>query len=298
MSTPTEEKLVARVAELEVELKEREADLKRFRDELTKANSQLESLVARLETELKLAHAIQKILVPTEFPHIAGFEFSTKFVPSLKTGGDYFDIFEHDDRLRFGIIVSSSSGHSMSALMLSVLLRMTGQIEARRGSDPHEVMTEMLDQMHPHLGEGDSADIFYVLVDRRSFEMRYIKMGSVIALHQSFLTGEVQALDSGLEPLQNSTKAPTASKSVFLNPRDRVLICTRGIAEVRNAQGEYYGLERVTRSFLAGPKSGVHELRNHLLYEAGQFARAGEPLRDQTIVVLEVKDKVIKLAKS
>ncbi len=130
----SEDKLRARIAELESELKERQADLKRFRDELSKANVRLEALIRQLDGELKMAHIIQKILVPTEFPHINGFEFSTKFVPSSKTGGDYFDIFEHEDRFRFGVILSSSTGHTMSALLLSVLLRMTGQLEARKGS--------------------------------------------------------------------------------------------------------------------------------------------------------------------
>ena len=57
-------------------------------------------------------------------------------------------------------------------------------------------------------------------------------------------------------------------------------------------------MERVTRSFLTGPKRGVHELRNHILFEVHKFAQGTEPVRDQTLVVLEVKDKVIKLAKS
>ncbi len=56
-------------------------------------------------------------------------------------------------------------------------------------------------------------------------------------------------------------------------------------------------MERVTRSFLSGPKRGVHELRNHILYEVQKFGQGSEPVRDQTLVVLEVKDKVIKLAK-
>ena len=63
-SPPTEEKLRARIVDLETELKERESDLKRFRDELGLANERLQNLITRLETELKLAHVIQKILVP------------------------------------------------------------------------------------------------------------------------------------------------------------------------------------------------------------------------------------------
>lgn len=296
--TRTREQLLERVQELEEEVGEREADLKRFRSELGKANQRLESLITQLHGELKLAHVIQKALVPTEFPHINGFEFSTKFVPSTVTGGDYFDIFEHEDRFRFGVIVSSSSGHSMSALLLSVLLRMTTQLEAKRGSEPHQVMQDMIDQLNKDMEPGDQSDIFYALIDRRNFEMRFIRAGALVVLHQSFQTGEVQALDSGLGPLQLGLEVPKESGALLLNPRDRVVLCTRGVIEAVNAAGEPYGMERVTRSFISGPKRGVHELRNHILYEVTQFSGGAAPARDQTLVVLEVKDKVIKLAKS
>jgi sigma-B regulation protein RsbU (phosphoserine phosphatase) len=236
--------------------------------------------------------------VPTEFPHISGFEFSTKFIPSSISGGDYFDIFEHQDRFRFGVIVSSSSGHSMSALLLSVLLKMTGQIESKRGSEPHEVLRDMQEQLVENLTEQDRADIFYALIDRRNFEMRFVRAGEVIALHQNAQTGEVRYLDSGLGPLGAGFVIPKSSETLFLNPRDRVVLCTRGVVEATNAVGEPYGLERVTRSFLSGPRRGVHELRNHILYEVNRFAQGAEPIRDRTLVVLEVKDKVIKLAKS
>jgi phosphoserine phosphatase RsbU/P len=299
MSKLTQDELIARVAELEQEVQERQVDLKRFREELGKANSRLETLIERLHQEVKLAHVIQKILVPTEFPHIAGFEFSTKFFPSHVSGGDYFDIFEHQDRARFGIIVSSSSGHSMSALLLGVLLKMTGQLEAKRGSDPHLVVHDMFEQLKEHMTTKDAADIFYALVDRRNYEMRYVKAGSLIALHQNSSTGEVQALlDSGLGPMAAGFQSPVDSGVLALNPRDRVVLCTRGVIEATNARGESYGMERVTRSFLTGPKRGVHELRNHILFEVHKFAQGTEPIRDQTLVVLEVKDKVIKLAKS
>ena len=303
MAKPTPEELQDRVTELEEEVRQREADLKRFREELGVANQRLEALVERLHGEFRLAHAIQKALVPTEFPHISGFEFSTKFIPSLKQGGDYFDIFEHQDRLRFGVILSSSSGHSMSALLLNVLLKMTTQLESRRGSEPHQVVHDMYDDVREHLGDGDSSDIFYALVDRRTFEMRYVMLGDLVALHQNAATGEVRTLGPGVGPLSREFTEPTASSGVFLNPRDRVVLCTRGLSSARNPQGEAYGIERVTRSLLDGPKQGVHELRNHILYEVQRFANAdlAEPTaiaRDQTLVVLEVKDKVIKLAKS
>ena len=94
--------LQSRISELEAELADRERDLTVFREELARANSQLERFIKQISQELKMASLIQKALVPTEFPNIPGFEFSTKFVPSVISGGDYFDIFEHEDKFRFG----------------------------------------------------------------------------------------------------------------------------------------------------------------------------------------------------
>lgn len=297
MSDPTHSQLLQRIAELENEVKERELDLKRFREELGRANGKLEKLIERLHNELKLAQVVQKALVPTEFPHISGFEFSTKFIPSSVSGGDYFDIFEHQDRFRFGVILSSSTGHTMSALLLSVMLKMTGQLEAKRGSAPDQVLVEMYEQLKEHITADDRADIFYSLVDRRNFEMKYVRCGQVLALYQNSSTGEVTALDPGPGPLGLDFPATLKSSSLSLNPRDRMILCTRGVMEAKNPAGETYGVERVTRSFLSGPKRGVHELRNHVLYEIQKFSQTPDPVRDQTLVVLEVKDKVIKLAK-
>ena len=101
----TEQQLRERIEELQHEVAHKEIELKKYRFELQKTNSVLEKLITDLSQELKLATLIQKLLSPTEIPNIPGIEFSTKFLPGMKSGGDYFDIFEHEDRLKFGIIL-------------------------------------------------------------------------------------------------------------------------------------------------------------------------------------------------
>lgn len=111
-----EESLRLKVRELEQQLATKENLLHSYRLQLTKTNQQLEKLISQVNQELKVAQALQKVLSPTEIPQISGFEFSTKFIPGTKNGGDYFDIFEHEDRLRFGLILSTASGYGISAL--------------------------------------------------------------------------------------------------------------------------------------------------------------------------------------
>lgn len=294
----SEEKYKARIRELELEIKAREADLSHFRAELVKTNEKLETLIANVSHQLRVAHAVQKVLVPTEIPNIQGFEFSSKFIASYKSGGDYFDIFEHEDRLRFGIFLASSSGYAMSALLLSVLLKLTGELEARRSSDPGLVVQKIATELHANMSDKDQADLFYGVVDRRTFEMSYCRLGQVGAAIYRSKSTELEPLHAPGETVAIGHDGAIETHRVVLNPRDRLILCTRGLIDSRNLAGECYGGDRFFRSIVTGPKEGPHDLRNHLLYEVEKHSQGVELERDLTVVVSEVNDRVIKLAKN
>jgi sigma-B regulation protein RsbU (phosphoserine phosphatase) len=290
--------LEARIQELEMELNDRERDLATFREELAKANGQLERFIQQIGQELKVASLIQKAIVPTEFPNIPGFEFSTKFVPSPISGGDYFDIFEHEDKFRFGVVLASSSGYSMSALFLSVLLKMTGQLEARKGTAPDRILEMMARDLVPNIHTGDRANVFYGVIDRRSFELTYSSVGSFMGLHFSYSDNRLQKLTSMADAFSRDFKTGLQSQTLSLNPRDRLILCSEGVLRARNTKGETFGEERLYKVLLAAPRLGVHELRNEILFQVEKFAQGQEPPQDMTVVVSEVKDRVIKLAKN
>lgn len=290
--------LQERVQELEHELEERERDLTVFRTELAKANVQLEKLIGQITQELKMASLIQKTLVPTEFPNIPGFEFSTKFVPSPISGGDYFDIFEHEDKFRFGIVLASSTGYSMSALFLSVLLKMTGQLEARKGIAPDRILDSMAAELVPAISSGDQANVFYAMIDRRGFEMSYCGVGRATVLHYSYTAEKLQRLDWAAPAFQKGFQSPLKSQGLSLNPRDRMIFCSEGVIRAKNPDGEIFGEERLYKTVLAAPRLGVHDLRNEILFQLEKFAQGKDLPQDVTVIVTEVKDRVIKLAKS
>ncbi len=297
-ASASNEVLTARVRELESELADRERDLAVFREELGKANSQLEKFIKQIGNELRTASIIQKALVPTEFPNIPGFEFSTKFVPSPVSGGDYFDIFEHEDRFRFGIVLASSSGYAMSALFLSVLLRMTGQLEARKGSPPNQILELMGKELIPSIQMNESASVFYAVIDRRGFDITYAGAGNTVGLLYSYTTGKIQKLEWNTPPFSKSFNGGIQATTLSLNPRDRLILCTEGVVKALNLKDEEFGEERLYKTVLAAPRLGVHDLRNEILYQVERWAQGRDLPHDATVVVTEVKDRVIKLAKS
>ncbi len=292
----TEKELQEKIEELQQELKQRDQELKRYRQELRKANDGMEKMIAELGQELKLAGLIQKLLTPTEIPNIPGIEFSTKFIPGMKSGGDYFDIFEHDDRLKFGIILSSSSGYTMSALFLSVLMKLSAQIEARRGLEPDQVVALMAAEIVPNIQKQESASLFYGVVDRRNYELKYACVGHIAGLLQVHGKEQASWLEPSTGPLRKDYEEKPLTHAIPLGPRDRLILCTEGVWNAAHAEN-HFGKERLLKTVHRAPRAGVHDLRNEILYQVEQFTGQTEPSRDQTVLVTEVKDRVIKLAK-
>lgn len=283
--------------ELQEIIKQKDLEIQRYRSELAKTNQSLERLIIDLSQELKWVSVIQKALSPTQIPNIPGFEFSTKFVPGQQVGGDYFDIFEHDDRLKFGMLLSSASGYAMSALFLSVLLKLSNRIEAKKGTAPSQALTLLSNEMRPNMQPKDEAQIFYGVLDRRTFEFRYSSVGGLTALHQPQGTEKLVRLDSSGPKLTVNSKDQPLEHSVVLGPRDRLILCSEGVLTTPNPKGTAFGLEQLQKAILRAPRSGVHDLRNEILYSLEQFAGTTEPVRDLTVLVVEVSDRVIKLAK-
>lgn len=302
-----EAKLKERVTELEEALRSKDREIQKYRTELTRTNQSLEKVISELTQELKWVSVIQKALSPTAIPNIPGFEFSTKFIPGSQSGGDYFDIFEHDDRLKFGILLSSSSGYAMSALFLSVLLKLSGRIEAKKGTAPLQALELLASEMKPNMQAKDEVQIFYGVVDRRTFDFRYSSLGEMASLLQPAGQDKIVKLAAGGPTLKHDFSGKPLDQSIQLGPRDRLILCSDGVVTAPNPSGEAFGWDRLQDSVLRATKatksqggtgpSSVHDIRNEILFRLEQFCETSEPLRDLTVIVVEVNDRVIKLAK-
>lgn len=288
-----------RIKELELEVQDRERELLAFREELGKINNQLENFLDQMAHQVRMALLIQKFLVPTDIPTIPGFEFSRKIVASQKMGGDYFDIFELEDKMKFAILMSNSSGHAMASLFLSVLLKLTSQIEARKGNDPAQVMKKMSDEILERAPEfkNQASHVFYALVDRRDLSLTYSMSGNILAYAYKYDAGKFVKLPSTQGPMGESAKS-FKKEALPLEARDRLVLVSPGLLKVQNKKGETFAEERLAKVLAQNTTASPHELRNEIHFQIKEFAQGVEYPQDLSVVVMNVKDKVLKLKKT
>ncbi len=291
------DELKQRIKELEAEMARKDQDLKIYRRELATANTELEKLIIKVNDQLRHSHRIQKFLVPTEFPNIPGFEFSTKFSSSSVSGGDYFDIFEHFDKMRFGLFLSSASGYGMSALFLSVLMKMTYEIEDTKSKNPGRVLQEIFEEMKKECRPEDESALFYGVFDRRKFQLIYCNVGQPLAIHYVASQNRIELLKGSKAPFSiqsNPAEFDLANQTVDLNPQDKLILCSSGFLSLKNEEGHLWGIDEILSVIKQNVKKDVHGLRNEMFYQASKFSK--EQPRDLTVIVTEVKERIMRLA--
>ena len=294
--TEDERALKARIKALESDLADRNAELASFKSEVAQINGQLAELVNLFRRELGVARELQHLLLPTDFPQIPGFSFARKFEASLERGGDYFDVFDLHDRFRFGVLLSAASGHGMSALMMSVLMKFQGAQHARQARSPREFIEVLTNEITTKQQSGDTLSLFYAVVDRRSLEMSYASIGGCFAARIESIQKKVTTLVEPDGELGQRGSAVLEEKSLRLGPQDKVVFCTPGVFEVLNPNGERFGEERLLKILAARPDQGPLDLRNEILFQIKHFSSGRDLPRDVTILIMEVHDNVIRLA--
>ncbi len=288
-STKENQQLKKKISDLEEMLQVKNLEVMTYRQELGKFSQKIDGLMTQIAGDMKMLAKVQKALVPTELPTIPGFEISRKFVYGTESGGDYFDIFEHEDKFRFGLLVASSSGYAMSASFLSLILKVSHVLEAKKGNAPDRIMQGIAEDLKALAGPLDLTHAFYAVIDRRDYSLKFCSAGNIGAYYMS-PNHALQTMKSTLSPSGQQFTGQLTCASLELEPRSRVCIVTNGLTDV-------LGSDTIVKIMNDTAKAGVHDLRNELLFKAQQKTGLVEPLRDQTVVVIDVKDRVIKLAK-
>ncbi len=279
------------------EVRTKNSIIQEYQRQLSISNEVVLKMTQQVQTDLQNLYNLHENLIPTYFPNIPDCEFSYKFVSSLQgKGKDFYQIIPLH-RMHFGLVMSSCVSHILSSLLFSSRLRLMARTDYKK-LQPAEVLHELIKEIHQQMKGTQietKVDIFYAIVNQKKYHLSYCSIGRICSLLYSFSAKELHELKSSSSYFNFEDMESLSNKKVELNPRDHLIVCSPGVIECKNDKGEMYGLDRLKEVIKGFKTPGAHRLRNRIMYSIRSFTKDKGIDRDQSIIVMEIRDRILKL---
>jgi phosphoserine phosphatase RsbU/P len=256
--------------------------------ELKRANDALLARDAELTHYMNSAARLQKRLVlpqaPPDWPEVA---WGVHFAPLDPLGGDLYG-FARPDEDHLGVLIADASGHGIPAAMVAIMTRLAF-VEASRGTArPGEVLAAM-NQRLLDLADERFVTAFYGVLDRKTRQLAYANAGHPFPSRYSARTGQASELTARGFLLGVMAEEVYAERVVDLEPGDRLVLFTDGVADCRDDRGATFGHERVRELLPALAKGTAAQIADGYARELSQFRGETKPVDDMTLVVAEIR---------
>jgi len=241
--------------------------------------------VRKLRRDVEAAHSVQEHLLPTVAPSVPGFDIGGRCFPAERCSGDFFDYVPLRNR-RIAVILADVSGHGFGPAIMAATIRSYLRTAAVLGNHVHEMLA-----LGNRLLAGDSranpfASVFCVSVDSHSRTIEYSSAG-----HPAYLirrNGEVETLESKSVPIGvRDDEVFPLSRPIRLHERDILLMSSDGVMETRNAESEFFGLDRTMDVIRACRDRPAEDIATCLYQAACEFAGSTELDDDVTAVIVK-----------
>ncbi len=201
---------------------------------------QAEDAAKRYRQELAIAAEIQQRLMTVTVPEVPFAKVNAVSYACKDIGGDFFDLVYTEGGL--SLIVADVSGKGVSAAVVASILQ--GMLYSQLARDSS--LPEMIAAVNRFLCEKVGGQKYATLVIARllgSGDLELINCGHVPPL---LISGEtITKLEEGNLPVGLVPGVEFQATRVRLKAGDRLLLVTDGVTEAEDAEGEFFGMERL-----------------------------------------------------
>jgi phosphoserine phosphatase RsbU/P len=201
---------------------------------------QSEDAAKRYRQELAIAAEIQQGLMKVTVPEVPFAKVNAVSYACKDIGGDFFDLVYTEGGL--SLVVADVSGKGVSAAVVASILQ--GMLYSQLARD--SALPEMIAAVNRFLCDKVGGQKYATLVIARllgSGEMELINCGHVPPLLVSGDT--ITRLEDGNLPVGLVAGAEFQATRLQLKPGDRLVLVTDGVTEAEDAEGEFFGMERL-----------------------------------------------------
>lgn len=237
---------------------------------------------ASLESELKIANAIQMSMLPkvSDSPCGGEIDLYASLTPALEVGGDLYDYFLCDNRIYF--CIGDVSGKGVPAALMMAVVRAMFRSEARRSDNAATIV----DTMNRNLSEEYTADYFVTMfvgiLDLASGHLDYCNAGH----EPPVISGQALPVKLNL-PIGALADWNYEGQEAELHPGDMLFLFTDGLSEAKNTVGEQLGRKHVKQLACEHCNDTAQQIVE--LMESEVLNHSGDAKQSDDITMLAIK---------
>lgn len=232
-----------------------------------------------MESELASASDIQRNLLPTANPRLAGYEIAGFNLSCNTVGGDYYDFLPYPDG-RLAIVVGDVAGKGLSAALIMSSLQARVHMLVESSPDPASALTILNRNVTKRSLPGRFITFFYGLLDPATGKLRYANAGHnhPLLLRKDGESTELKGHSMVMGILED---VEYQTYEVTLDPGDILALFSDGVTEARAQDGaDEFGEQRLAqflgRQRAAAPCQMINDLMTHVRDWTGQTAFADD----------------------
>ncbi len=268
-------------------------ELASFRQELAASeqlHDELRTAQRRVAAEIERARRIQIDLLPQTTPQVAGLEIAHRIAFLSEMGGDYFDFVPYRDG-RLGIVCGDVMGKGLAAALIMAMARSVVHEAAAPGGRPGEILHQVNDSLARDL-EGQQLPYFltavYLLYDPVRGTLTLANAGHNPVLHLN-ATG-VRHIASQGPMLGVRPNLDFPEDTVAAAPGDVLALFTDGITETRRADGEQFGVQRLSTLLFGLRHKSLEDILQETWRTVDIFREGNEPTDDATLLLVRLSE--------
>jgi sigma-B regulation protein RsbU (phosphoserine phosphatase) len=274
-------------------------ELRRLHRELAEANKTLAAANRKMKQDLAAAAMVQRALLPSRAPGLAGYELRWRYRPCDELAGDLLNVFPLRDG-HIGAYVLDVSGHGVAASLLAVSV--TQSIVPRDGGPsvvtdpttggigPPALVAARLNERYPMSAQANRYfTLAYGVLDPATGTFRHVCAGhpAPVLVRGS---GAVESLDQPNFAIGMVPGADYAESVIELRPGDRLYLHSDGLIEERNPESEQFGRHRLQAQLRAARDVPLQESVDALIEAVVTWRGQDELSDDVTVLAIERGD--------
>ncbi|MBC8450156.1 MAG: GAF domain-containing protein [Chloroflexi bacterium] len=239
----------------------------------------------RLDRELQLAHDLQQTFMPSQVPHLPGWEIAFTWQAAREVSGDFYDFFELAAG-RLGLVIADVADKGMAAALFMSLTRTLVRAAALEHASPAAALRRVNDLLVPDAQEGMFVTAAYSVLSLETGQLIMASAGHNPPLLLHSRGRETRWLRTRGTVLGVLEEIRLEEQTISLEPGDVVIFYTDGVTEAFSPQGDIFGDQRLQAAVEAAAGSSAQAMLEAICDAVDEFVGDNPPSDDLTLMVL------------